>query len=30
MDMIYLGLTLLFFSLTWGLIEYSNHLMGRK
>lgn len=28
MDLIYIGLTILFFALTWGLIEYSDRLMG--
>jgi hypothetical protein len=30
MDLLFLGLTLLFFALTWGLIEYSDRLMGGK
>jgi hypothetical protein len=28
MDLVYLGLTLLFFGLSWGLIELSDRLMG--
>ena len=28
MDLMFLGLTVLFFALTWGLIEYSDRLMG--
>lgn len=30
MDLLFLGLMLLFFGLTWGLIEYSDRLMGEK
>lgn len=30
MDLIFLGLTVLFFAVTWGLIEYSDRLMGGK
>jgi hypothetical protein len=28
MDLLFVGLTLLFFALTWGLVEYSDRLMG--
>jgi hypothetical protein len=30
MDLLFVGLTLLFFALTWGLVEYSDRLMGGK
>jgi hypothetical protein len=30
MDLVYLGLTLLFFGLAWGLVELSDRLMGGK
>lgn len=30
MDIVFLGLTVLFFALTWGLIAYSERLMGGK
>jgi hypothetical protein len=30
MDLLFLGLILLFFALTWGLIAYSERLMGGK
>ena len=30
MDLVFLGLTVVFFALTWGLIEYSDRLMGGK
>jgi hypothetical protein len=30
MDLVFLGLTGLFFGLTWGLIEYSDRLMKGK
>jgi hypothetical protein len=30
MDLLFLGLTVVFFALTWGLIEYSDRLMGGK
>ena len=30
MDLIFLGLTVLFFALSWGLVELSDRLMGGK
>jgi hypothetical protein len=30
MDLVYIGLTVVFFALTWGLIEFSDRLMGGK
>lgn len=30
MDLLMIGLTVAFFALTWGLIEYSDRLMGSK
>jgi hypothetical protein len=30
MDLIFIGLTVLFFALTWGLVEYSDRLMRGK
>ncbi len=30
MDLLFVGLTVIFFALTWGLVEYSDRLMGGK
>jgi|APCry1669188970_1035186.scaffolds.fasta_scaffold123171_3 hypothetical protein len=30
MDLLFLGLTALFFALTWGFVEYSDRLMREK
>jgi hypothetical protein len=30
MDLVYVGLTLLFFALSWGLIELCDRLLGER
>jgi hypothetical protein len=30
MDLLFLGLTVLFFALSWGLVELSDRMMGGK